>query len=171
MEVMFWVWLGIVIVSAIVEATTMELVSVWFIVGAIPSFIMSAFIGNKVLWLQILLFIIISALLIIFVRKWAKKLLLKNANEKTNIDAMVGKKLRMLSKTDFETLGSVKINDVVWSAMAENQQTIEKDAVVEVVRVDGNKLVVKACENKIEKHTVNENNSEKTAEVNKGGKK
>ena len=171
MEVMFWVWLGVIVVSAIAEAASMELVSVWFIVGAIPPFIMSAFIGNKVLWLQILLFVIISALLIIFVRKWAKKILLKNANEKTNVDAIVGKKLRMLSKTDFETIGSVKINDVVWSAIGENQQTIDKDAIVEVVKVAGNKLIVKAIEEKKEEQTVTENNSQKTAEVRKGGKK
>ena len=97
--------------------------------------------------------------------------MLKNANEKTNVDAIVGKKLRMLSKTDFETIGSVKINDVVWSAIGENQQTIDKDAIVEVVKVDGNKLIVKAIEEKKEEQTVTENNSQKTAEVRKGGKK
>ena len=47
MEVMFWVWLGVIVVSAIAEAASMELVSVWFIVGAIPPFIMSAFIGRS----------------------------------------------------------------------------------------------------------------------------
>lgn len=145
MDVMFWVWLGVIVVSAIIEFATMEIVSIWFTFGAIVPFIMAA--TNSVRWeIQLVVFVIISALLIVTLRSLTKKFLLKNTGAKTNADSMLGKHYRMLEKTDFETMGSVKVNDVVWSAIEQNQQTIEKGEIVEVVKISGNKLVVKKIE-------------------------
>ena len=70
----------------------------------------------------------------------------EGATEKTNIDEIIGKKYRLLEKTDFETVGSIKIHDVIWSVVEENQKTIESGEIVEVVKVQGNKLVVKKSE-------------------------
>ena len=113
MSVMFWVWLGIIVVTAIVEIFTMELVSIWFTIGAIIPFILSGTTTLALEW-QILIFVAVSAILMLSLRGVTKKFLLKNAKEKTNLDLLVGKKVRMLERTDFETMGSVKINDVVW---------------------------------------------------------
>ena len=145
MEIMFWVWLGVLALTLIIELCTMELVSIWFTLGAIIPFILSA-IGGIYIELQIAIFVVVSALLIIFVRKYAKKLLLKNMNEKTNLDSIVGKHFRVVEETTFEKNGTVKINDVVWSIMDENQETIEKGSIIEVLRVEGNKLIVKKVE-------------------------
>ena len=145
MEIMFWVWLGVIALTLIIELCTMELVSIWFTLGAIIPFILSA-IGGIYIELQIAIFVVVSALLIIFVRKYAKKLLLKNMNEKTNLDSIVGKHFRVVEETTFEKNGTVKINDVVWSIMGENQETIEKGSIIEVLRVEGNKLIVKKVE-------------------------
>lgn len=142
MDYMFWVWLGIIVVTAIVEFATMEIASIWFTFGAIIPFIMAA-IGGVHWAIQVVVFVVLSALFIVLLRKVTIKFLFKNSNHKTNVDALIGQKHRMLSRTDFETLGSVKINDVVWSATGEDQQTIEKDEIVEIVKVQGNKLVVK----------------------------
>lgn len=145
MDFMFWVWLGVIVVTAIIEFATMEIASIWFTFGAIIPFIMAACGG--VHWsIQLAVFIVLSAIMILSLRKVTMKWLLKNSNHKTNVDALVGQKHRMLSRTDFETLGSVKINDVVWSAVGENQQTIEKDEIVEIVKLSGNKLIVKKFE-------------------------
>ena len=145
MEIMFWVWLGVIALTLIIELCTMELVSIWFTLGAIIPFILSA-IGGIYIELQIAIFVVVSALLIIFVRKYAKRLLLKNMNEKTNLDSIVGKHFRVVEETTFEKNGTVKINDVVWSIMGENQETIEKGSIIEVLRVEGNKLIVKKVE-------------------------
>lgn len=142
MDFMFWVWLGVIVVTAIVEFATMEIASIWFTFGAIIPFIMAA-IGGVHWAIQVVVFVVLSGAFIIFLRKITKKFLLRNSNQKTNIDALIGQKYRMQSRTDFETLGSVKVNDVVWSALGENQQTIEKGEIVEVVKVEGNKLIVK----------------------------
>lgn len=142
MEVMFWVWLGVFVLSLVIEFITFDLISIWFSAGAIIPFIMSA-IGGVPFEIQIIIFIVVSALLIVFVRKYAQKLLFKNMNSKTNLDAQTGKQHVLLESIDFEKNGSIKINDVIWTAISENDEKIAKGEVVEILRVEGNKMVVK----------------------------
>ena len=147
MDFMFWVWLAVVVISAVVEFATMDLTSIWFTAGAIIPFILSAI--NGIHWaIQVSLFVVLTVLSIIFLRPIAKKCLLKNANSKTNINALIGKQCKMITGCDFENMGSVKINGVVWSAISEDGKPIAKDDIVEIIKVDGNKLVVKHVNNK-----------------------
>ena len=142
MDTMFWIWLGVFVFSAIIEACTMDLVSVWFAVGAVIPLILSGV--TSLAWqYQILIFIVISVILILSLRKIVKKFLSKGPELKTNKDALIGKQFRMLEKTDFDSVGSVKIGDVIWSAVGDNRQTIQSGKLVEIVDVLGNKLKVK----------------------------
>ena len=146
----YWIWICIIVGTIVLEVVTMDVVSIWFTIGAIVPLILSA--TNACGWeLQVILFIVISAALILSLRKVTMKYLFKNSNEKTNLDAVVGNTYRLLEKTDFETLGSIKINGVIWSVTGVNQETIEKDELVKVVKVVGNKLQVKKCDKKEEK--------------------
>ena len=142
MDTMFWVWLAVIAISIIIEIITLDLVSVWFAFGAVVPFILSAIEGVGIEW-QIAIFVVVSALLIIFVRKYAQKLLFKNMNTKTNVEALEGRKVRLLEDTDFEKNGSVKINDVVWTAISDDGKLIKQGSLVEIVKVDGNKLHVR----------------------------
>lgn len=147
MDYMFWVWLAVIIVTAVIEFATMDIASIWFTIGAIVPFILA---GTKVVswhW-QLVIFIVTSAVLIVALRPATKKWLLKYDNSKTNVESLIGKKFRLLDKTDFETTGSVKVNGVVWSAISIDNQPIEKNEIVEVVKIDGNKLIVKKAEDK-----------------------
>lgn len=155
METMFWVWLAVIAVTLLIEIVTLDLVSIWFSFGAVIPFILSA-IGGIYIEIQISVFIVVPALLIIFVRKYAQRWLFKNMNTKTNVDSLVGKKFRLLESTDFEKNGSLKVNDVVWTAVSENGEIINQGAVVEVIKVDGNKLIVKEIESNQEKVEVND---------------
>lgn len=156
MEVMFWVWLAVIAVAIIIEILTLDLVSVWFAFGAVIPFILAA-VGGIAIEIQIAVFVVVSALLIIFMRNWAKKLLFKNMNEKTNINSIIGKKIRLLEDTDFEHLGSLKINDVTWTAVSHDGKLIKAGQIVEVVKVDGNKLLVKEVEEKVNNNESVEN--------------
>ncbi len=170
MEVTFWVWLAIIVVSVIVEIATLDLVSVWFAVGSIVPFILSA-IGGIAIEIQISVFVVVTAVLIIFLRKYAQKLLFKNMNDKTNLDMQIGKIYRLLEDADFEKNGLIKINDVVWTAVSEEGNLIKKGQLVEVVKVNGNKMVVKLAkdettENIDEKiESIQDNNKEKKENV------
>lgn len=150
MSIMFWTWLIIIAITTVSEFLTMELVSIWFTLGAIIPFILASIdiVGWE--W-QLLIFIVISTVLLLSLRKVTKRFLLKNSNEKINMDAIIGKQYKMLSKTDFETIGSLKINDKTWSAIGENQEEINEGDIVEILEIIENKLVVKKVQSKEKK--------------------
>ena len=142
MDTMFWVWMGVIVATAIIEFSTMELVSIWFTFGAIVPFILAG--TNATSWeIQLIIFIAISAVLILSLRRITKKFLLRNSKGKTNLDAIIGKHVRMIDEADFDSIGTVKVNGVIWNAVGESQETIESGTIVEIVKVDGNKLIVK----------------------------
>ena len=70
----------------------------------------------------------------------------------------------MLEATDFDTVGSIKINDVVWSAVGDNGQEIEKGKVVEIVAIAGNKLKVKEIQEESQKQIKNKKEKENEGE-------
>jgi len=80
---------------------------------------------------------------LIALRPLAKKLLFRNKSQ-TNIDEIIGKKGKVIKKITELDNGEVKINGVIWTAMkmADADEILE-ETVVEVVAVNGNKLVVK----------------------------
>lgn len=148
MDAMFWVWLGIIIVSLVFEFATMEMVSVWFTAGAIVPFILAA--TKAVGWeIQLVIFVVLSAVLMLSLRGVTKKLLLRNVKGKANLESLIGREARMLDATDFDTVGSLKINGLVWSAVSEDGKTeILSGEIVEIVKVDGNKLLVRKINKK-----------------------
>ena len=155
MDTMFWVWLGVIVATAVFEIITTDLVSIWFTFGAIIPFILATTTDLDVAW-QIAIFLVISAILLASLRKITMKYLFKNSNSKTNLDTIIGQRYRLLEKTDFETLGKVKIKDIEWNVTGDKQQTIKKGKIVEVVKISGNKLIVKEVE---------DNNSNKKGET------
>lgn len=146
MDVMFWIWLGIIIVTFLVEIFTAELISIWFTIGAIPPFILSATQSVHAIW-QVVIFAVLSAVLMLSLRKVTKKWLLRNSNEKTNTDLLIGKKCTLIDACGLETFGTVKINGVEWNAVGDKQQNIAKGALVVIVGLSGNKLIVKEADN------------------------
>ena len=137
-----WIWLGVVCCSAVIEFMSLQMVSIWFVAGGIVALIL-AIIGGIDLWIQIVVFIVLSMILLLSFRKMALKYLLRNTNTKTNVDSIVGKETRLLEPISLDKVGSVKINGVVWTAIAENDTiSIPAETLVAVVEVRGNKLVV-----------------------------
>ena len=63
---MVFVWLVIAVVLGIFEAATVALVSIWFAIGAVAAMVPAYF--NAPFWVQILVFILVSALCFVFTR-------------------------------------------------------------------------------------------------------
>ena len=146
MDIMFWIWLGIVVVSAVVEFFTMEMIAIWITVGAIPSLIMSA-IGGVHWAIQLAVFVVLSAVLILALRKPAKKLLFKK-NE--NPEQLVGKEFKLISPVGAEYDGSIKVDGVVWSVTSESKEEIGDGEFVKLVKFENNKFYVERVQNKQE---------------------
>ncbi len=144
---MFWVYiyLAIIVCALLIEFFTNEMVSIWFVGGGVISMILSA---CNVTWqIHFPIFIGLSIVLLACFRKLAVKYFGKSET-KTNADSAIGKEYALLSDIGFNQPGTIKINDVVWNAVTENQNdSIPKGTVVKVVGLKGNKYIVKKKEN------------------------
>jgi membrane protein implicated in regulation of membrane protease activity len=138
---MIWIWLGVIVLSLAVEFVSFDMVSIWFAAGGIVSLILSA-CGASLTW-QLIFFIVVALALLLSLRKIALKYLQKGDNFKSNTDSLVGKKYKLLKAINDDEKGSIKINDVEWTAVTEDDSTIEKGEMVEIVKIKGNKVIVK----------------------------
>lgn len=142
MGIMFYVWLMIMISAIVVEIATTDLTSFWFSIGSFFALILNLFVRDSYIWLQILVFTIVSILAIIFLRPLVKKKL-ETPKFSTNIDALVGKNALVTTDINEFCLGTVKIEGIEWSAFSECKETIASGEIVTICEVVGNKLKVK----------------------------
>ena len=141
MEMNPMIWLGLLAVLLIVEAVTAGLTTIWFAGGALIAAI-AAWMGAGVL-AQIVLFLAVSGVLLVFTRPLAVKYLNKD-KVATNANSLIGKKAGVTIDIDnLAQTGQVLINDVEWTARtSDDSQKISKGAVVEIKEIRGVKLIV-----------------------------
>lgn len=145
MEQYMWiVWLAIFVVAIIIEATTTELVSIFFCFGSIVALIIS-FIPGASWWVQLIVFIVVSGASLLGLRPLVHKYFNKEKRN-TNVDELIGKKITILDLNK-DNLYEAKVNGLVWRVMTvdEEEQLKENDK-AEVVAISGNKLVVRKVE-------------------------
>jgi len=136
-----WIWLGLAVIFAIIEGLTFGLVTIWFFLAALIMVFLS-FLPIPFA-IQIMIFLVISAVLLFFTRPLAIKKF-KTGKEKTNVDSLVGKNALVIKQiTEFER-GEVKINGQIWSAKTEDGVTVNEGAKCEIVRIEGVQVIVKA---------------------------
>ena len=146
-----WIWLGLTVLFAIIEAITLGLTTIWFaLAGFIVIFLSFLPIPFE---FQVLIFLIISAVLLFFTRPLAV-IKFKTGKVKTNVDSLVGKHALVAKQiTEFER-GEVKLNGQMWSARLEDSsdntlasaRTLAEGAKCEVVRIEGVQAIVRAIE-------------------------
>lgn len=133
-------WLIVVAVMLIFEIFSMGLTTIWFSIGAVVSAITSAF--GAPLWLQIMLFCVVSIVVMLLVRPFAMKVIDKNRT-KTNVDALVGQQVAVLETINNQKeTGRVMLNQVEWMARSTENVVIEVGERVVIDSVSGVKLMV-----------------------------
>ncbi len=137
---MIIIWLAVLILMVIIELVTFSLVSIWFVVGSIAALIAS-YAGAEAP-LQIIVFLAVSAVTILFVRPIAKKYI-KTNKVKTNLDNLVGKVAVVTKNISPQLMGEVKIGAHIWSAASLEQEEIKVGEYCEVIAIEGAHLVVK----------------------------
>jgi membrane protein implicated in regulation of membrane protease activity len=151
-QYMWIVWLALMIIMVIVECMGPALVSIWFAAGALVSLILSLFslIPGVTIpwWVQVIVFVVVSAITLLALRPLSKRYLKRNIVN-SNVDSLVGKRGLLEEEIKPFEPGVCKINDVSWTAISTNgKETIAVKSVVEVVAIQGNKLLVKKVEEK-----------------------
>ncbi len=133
-------WLAAFIVFAIGEAVTVGLVSIWFAVGALAA-LFAAALGAG-LWLQITVFLGVSALALALFKPLSSKFL-KPRVSATNADRVIGSAALVTETIDnTQAKGQVKVNGQVWSARSAQDIVIPAGTDVKVLRIEGVKVIV-----------------------------
>jgi membrane protein implicated in regulation of membrane protease activity len=135
-----WIWVALVIVFALIEVFTLGLTTVWFAIAALVMVFLS-FIKIP-LTVQILIFLAIATLLLIFTRPLAIKKF-KIGQEKTNVDSLIGKHALVVKTIGEFERGEVKINGLIWSARSEDNTEITEGSKCEIIRIEGVQLIVR----------------------------
>lgn len=145
MSEMIIFWLVLLIVCIVIEVLTMGLTTIWFAGGALIA-IFAALLYAPI-FVQIILFFLVSLLMLFFTRPIAVKYFNRD-RVKTNVESMVGRQAIVISEIDnVQAVGQVTINGQEWSARSWNDKIrIPVGAVVNVVAISGVKLIVRVDE-------------------------
>lgn len=142
---MIWVWVAVIAIAIVVEVISAQLLSIWFAVGGIAALAASFFTDN--IAIQIFLFFAVSILSLAIIYPLAKKAL-KTDYVKTNADRYVGKLAVVTEEiSNIDAKGQVKVDNQIWSARSESGETIAEGTKVNVLRIEGVKLIVSVNEN------------------------
>ena len=139
------IWLIIACAFAILEMFTTGFMVIWLGVAALVSMLVSL-IFPEAFVVQVIVFGILSIILVLFTKKFADKVT-SNAVP-TNVYSVIGKKANVIVEINGEkSTGQVKVDGDIWSAKTDEFNAIVPvGTVVEIVRVDGVKVVVKTLE-------------------------
>ena len=133
-------WLVLVIVFGVIEGVTPQLASIWFAGGALAALIVSLFRVD--VWIQAVVFVGVSALLLALTRPLVKKRL-RAAVVPTNSDAAIGNVAVVTERIDNTgATGFVRLDGTLWTARSADGSPVEEGEEVIVDRIEGVKLIV-----------------------------
>ena len=135
-------WLMIAGIMAILEAITMGLTCIWFVGGAVCAAIAAAAGAPAVV--QIIIFMVVSAILIACTRPLAKKKL-NDRVQKTNVESVIGQTGIVEEAIPSYRKGQVRVDGKVWTAVSEGSP-IDKGRLVKIKSVRGVTLTVEEIE-------------------------
>ncbi len=137
-------WIIAMVVFLVVEAVTVGLASIWFAVGSLAAMICAMLRAQ--IWLQIVVFLVVSAAALYFTRPLVKKYV-NGKVQPTNADMAIGKECRVTETiNNIEGTGAVYVDGKTWTARSEDDEIIEKDELVTALRIEGVKLIVSKAE-------------------------
>ena len=134
-------WLVVLVALVVIELLTMGLTTVWFAGGAFVATIAALF--HAPLFLQIILFLVVSALLLFFTRPLAFKYFNKD-RIRTNAESLVGRQAIVISEIDnLQGIGQVNVGGMEWSARTRvDGVRLPVGTVATVLAINGVKLIV-----------------------------
>lgn len=138
-------WLVLLAAFLIVEAVcAVHLVSIWFAAGALAA-LLASLLGAEI-WLQIVLFLAVSCVLLALLWPFTRKVL-KPKLMKTNVDAVIGSTGLVTAAIDnLSAAGQVKLGAMEWSARSSTGVPIPAGTTVQVDRIEGVKVYVTPVE-------------------------
>ena len=134
-------WLIAFILFVVGEAVTVGLVSIWFAVGSLGALLTAALGGG--LWLQIAVFLILSALSLMLLKPLSRKWMAGHKAARTNADRVIGETALVTEEIDNTmATGQVQVDGQVWTARSAHGVVIPAGSRVKVLSIQGVKVMV-----------------------------
>ena len=141
MEEIMIFWMVLLILCIGIEVLTLGLTTIWFAAGALVA-IFAALLQAPI-FIQVILFLVVSLLSLFFTRPIAVKYFNRD-RVKTNVESMVGRQAIVTGEIDnLQAMGQVTVGGQEWSARTvEEGITLTEGSVVIVRAISGVKLMV-----------------------------
>ena len=133
-------WFIVAIIFGVGELMTTSLTLIWFSIGALISMVLSIFIES--ILGQVIIFAVISIGLLVIATKYLVDRD-KNVKYNTNLQGIISQKAIVIKDIEPYETGIVKLNGEEWTAISKDEVKIEKGKIVEVVEIEGVKLIVR----------------------------
>ena len=134
-------WLIAAGIFFIIEIATVGFLIFWLGIGALFAMVASFITANIIA--QTIVFVVTSCILIPLTKPLADRFTGKKIIP-TNTYSLINKRgIVTIDINPIEGSGQVKVNGEVWSAKSDDESKISKDTEIEVLAVDGVKLIVK----------------------------
>lgn len=141
------IWLVMMVLFIWIEASTVTMISLWFAAGSLVALI-AALLGAEI-WLQAVLFVAVSALMLLLLRPVARKYFTPRLT-RTNVDAIVGTEgIVTEAINNLLAEGQVKLNGLEWTARSTSGEVIAAGTKIKVDRIEGVKVFVTPVKVKI----------------------
>ena len=136
---MIYFWLAVIVIAIVVEIIVPGLVSIWFVPSALIAMLLECF--HVPIAVQVILFLILSAVFIFLARRFFKP----KKDSKTNIDSLIGEKCVVTERIDnIHNSGKAKLRGMDWTARSTDENIIiEVGEIVTISSIEGVKLIVK----------------------------
>lgn len=139
-----YIWLALMVVFLIAEAATVVTVSLWFAAGALAALIASLL--GAAIWLQVVLFLAVSAALLACLRPVVRKHFTPKLT-RTNVDSIIGSQGYVTADIDnLSAVGTVKLGAMEWTARSMSGEKIPACTLVKVEKIEGVKAFVTPVE-------------------------
>ena len=153
----YLIWLGLFIILIVIEILTVGLTTIWFAGGSLAA-MLAALLGAGAP-VQILVFLAVSCVLLIFTRPWAVKHL-NRKRVKTNYESEIGKVIKLTETVNnLDQTGKSTVNGQEWTVRSrDDREILEAGSLAKVIAVSGVKLIVEKFAMhiiKVEGHTDN----------------
>ena len=145
LENLWLAWLLVSLLCLVLELTNGDFFIMCFAIGGVAAAIVSAFSDSFTL--QVIVFAVVSALSIFFVRPFALKYLHKNKdNRVSNADAIIGRTGKVTEPIAANGYGRVKVDGDSWKAVATDNLAIEEGTTVRIVALNSIIVTVERAE-------------------------
>jgi membrane protein implicated in regulation of membrane protease activity len=136
----FWIWLVLAAVLYVGEMLTTTFFLLPFGIGATLAFVANL-LGLE-LWLQWVVFVVVSIIALVLLRPLAKRLTAKAGQVKSGVDRLIGMTGHIIEGNAPSGENRARVDREVWNVATEAGGRLAVGTPVTVLRVDGVHLIV-----------------------------